>query len=433
MSLKMSSAATSLRKRHKEREGAVSAVLLSLVSGKDIVFIGPEGVGKDIIVEDACGALDGKVNRYTISSSTDKGELSSDVRSLILDDVFKANSGTMNKIADMMNGNTMICGSSADVPSEADDAYSLYDKFTIRSFIEPLCSDEAFLSAVNGKNDEQLIEKISPADIEKARKEAADIPMDDDVLEAVLSLRDRFKDSGKYVSDSRWRDSIHVMKAAAAAAGEKNVNTSYMPLLQHTLCDSPEEKDEVRASIFAVCTPGGLELSGLYTESEELLRLAVESKGAVDESAGFPRIIHCYDCNSSFPSLKRLKEHSVSRPRHTYADPHAATDSSSQDYIKYSYESLVTLLSSKYGWDLFKKSDGSDKERFLNDAKELMKRKKALDDSYENDRKDLTEGMERNFWLTEQDRKDILNMFNLRSAELAEIGSLIKDVEYILE
>jgi hypothetical protein len=143
-------------------------------------------------------------------------------------------------------------------------------------------------------------------------------------------------------------------------------------------------------------------------------------------------MIHCYDCNSSFPSLKRLKEHSISRPRHTYADPHVAAGGS-QDYIRYTYEGLVTLLSSKYGWDLFKKSDGSCKEGFLNEAKELMKRKKALDDNHENDRMKLTEDMERNFWLTEQDRKDILTMFSLRSAELAEIGSLIADVEYILE
>jgi len=431
MNGKMSSAALSLRRKHKEREDAVSAALLSLVSGKDIVFIGPEGTGKENIVEDVCTALGGRAGRYTISPSTGKEELPAGGDALILDDVFKANSGAMNAIADMMNFGK-ICGSSADVPSEADEAYSLYDRFAIRAFIGPLCSDEAFLSAVNGKKDDAPLEKIPAADVEKARNAAAGIPADDDVLETILSLRDGFKDSGKYVSDNRWKDSLYVLKVAAAAAGDKSVSISYIPLLQHMLCDSPEEKDEVRRAIFSVCTPGGLELNGLYAESEELLRLAVESKGAVDESAGFPRMIHCYDCNSSFPSLKRLKEHSISRPRHTYADPHAAAGGS-QDYIKYTYEGLVTLLSSKYGWDLFKKSDGPDKEGFLSEAKELMKRKKALDDSHESDRSKLTEDMERNFWLTEQDRKDILTMFSLRSAELAEIGSLIADVEYILE
>jgi len=429
----MSSAAGSLRNRHKEREDAVSAVLLSLVSGKEIVMIGPEGTGKDDIAKDACGIFGEKTKGYTISPSTDKDEISSEGGALILDDVFKANSGTMNRIAEMMNSGAIIFGSSADAPSEADEAYSLYDRFTIRSFIGPLRSDEVFLNAVNGKKDDAAIEKISVTDIEKIRKDAADITTDDDVLEAILSLRDGFRDAGKYVSDGRWKDSVLVMKAAAAAVGDKNVSISYIPLLQHTLCDSPEDKDEVRSAIFAVCTPGSLELNGLYTEAEELLRLAVESKGAVDESAGFPRIIHCYDCNSSFPSLKRLKEHSISRPRHTYADPHAAADSNSQDYIKYSYESLVTLLSSKYGWDLFRKSDTAVRERFLNEAEELMRRKRTLDDSYENDRKKLTDGTERNFWLTEQDRKDILAVFNLRSAELAEIESLIKDVEYILK
>ena len=429
----MNSVIQFLRKRYEEKDDAVSAVLLSLVSGKDIVLIGPEGTGKEDIAEDACKAINGKTVRYTISPSADKDELSSKVCDLlILNDVFKANGGMMNMIAEMMDRG-MICGSSADVPSEADEAYSLYDRFTIRSFIGPLCSDEAFLSMVNGKKDGNVSVSISRDDIATARKNAADIKVDDEVLEAVLSLRDGFKDSGKYVSDDRWKDSMYIMKAAAAAAGDKSVGISYVPLLQHTLCNSNEEKDEVRAFIFSVCTPGGLELNGLYAESEELLRLAVESKGAVDESAGFPRMIHCYDCNTSFPSLKRLKEHSVNRPRHTYADPHVAADSNSQDYIKYSYESLVTLLSSKYGWDLFKKSDGAEKERFLNEANELMKRKKALDDNHDDDRKKLTDGMEKNFWLTERDRKDMMTMFNLRSVELANIEGLIADVKYILE
>jgi len=107
--------------------------------------------------------------------------------------------------------------------------------------------------------------------------------------------------------------------------------------------------------------------------------------------------------------------------------------SDSQDYVKYTYEELVTLLSSKYGWDLFRKSDGTEKEKFLNEAKALKERKKVLEENYDNDRAKLVKELENNFWLTERDKKDILAAFNLRSAQLTEIDGLTADAEYILQ
>jgi hypothetical protein len=131
--------------------------------------------------------------------------------------------------------------------------------------------------------------------------------------------------------------------------------------------------------------------------------------------------------------LKRLKEHSVSRPGHTYADPHIANDAGSHDYVKYTYEELVTLLSSKYGWELFKKTDADEKKKFLSAASELRKRKEKMEDSHDGDRTKLEKELEGNFWLTVRDRKDIMTAFNLRSARFAELDGYIADTEHILE
>ncbi|MCL2785946.1 MAG: hypothetical protein FWD81_01810 [Methanomassiliicoccaceae archaeon] len=428
-------AAEAVRNVHKEKEAAVSAVFLSMFSGKGVVFIGPGGTGRGSMVSDVIGTVGGKVSRYMVSPTTDKEELIArvgDDSAIFVDDVFRANSGTLNGIADIMSsGRTIVIGSSSRMPSEDDEAYSLYDRFLFRASVGPLRSDEELLSFIGATEKGTLPEiRTSAGDVRKA---ADDVSVDDHVLSAILSLRDLFKSSGKYISDERWKDSLYALKVAAAAAGGKSVGISYIPLLQHTLWDSPEEIDGIRAAVFDVCTPGGCELNGLFSEAEELLRLAVESKGLVDENAGFPRIIHCYDCNSSFPTLRRLKEHSASRPRHTYADPHIGKDGSSQDYIKYTYEELVTLLTSKYGWDLFKKSDDGTKEKFMNAAAALRKRKETLENSHDGDRAKLEKELAGNFWLTGRDRKDIMTAFNLRSAKFAELGRCIADVEFILK
>ena len=439
MSNRIKDAAEALRIKHREREDAVTGILLSVVAGKNTVLIGPETAGKDALAADVCAAVYGKnAERYIISASTQREELLSriakDTSAMMLNDVFAANSGTLNAIADIISDNKMtLFASSADGPSESDEAFSLYDLFLIRVFVDSLRSDETFLSSIVDKKNETALPAIPFADIEAVRRTADRITVDDDVLAAILSLRDLFKNTGRSVSDLRWKGSVQMMKIAAAAAGEKSVSVSFIPLLQHTLWDWPEDIDEIKTAVFAVCTPGGLDLNGLHAEADQLLKVSVRSKGAVDESAGFPRIIHCYDCNSSFPTLRRLKEHSISRPKHTYADPNIAADSGSHDYVKYSYEGLVTLLSSKYNWDIFRKSEASEKEMLLNEAKALKKKKKELEDSHDKDRDKLTKDLEKNFWLTDRDKKDIMAMFNLRSARITEIGSLISDVEYILE
>ena len=433
MSRNIGSAIEAVRKRHKEREGVISEMFLSLISGKSMVFIGPEGSGKEALVSDVCGAAGIMPESYIISRSTAKEEIQAKGGVMVLGDVFKANSAAINRIADMISDGNTVFGSSEDVPSETDDAVSLYDIFLFRSFLEPMRSDDAFLSAVSGKKEFPVSVKIPHTEIEKARDAADNVSVDDEALAAILTLRDIFKDAGKYVSDRRWKDMLYVLRTAAAAAGEKSAGMSYIPLLQHMMWDWPEEIGEVRRAVFSVCTPGGPELNGLYAESEELLKLAVESKGMVDENAGFPRIIYCYDCNSSFPSLKRLREHHAFRPKHTYADPHTAKDAASSDYIRYTYEELVTLLTSKYEWPLFRKSEEEDRMEFLAETKALRERKTALEDNYDKDRAKLSENIEKNFWLTDRDRKDIMSVFDLRSAELADIESLIADVEFILE
>ncbi|MDR0791343.1 MAG: hypothetical protein LBE47_02260, partial [Methanomassiliicoccaceae archaeon] len=278
MSENIRAAVGSARKKNKEREGAVSAAFLSVISGRSMALIGPEGTGRETMISDVCGTVDGKkMDKHMISMSTSKDEIISkvtkDAVAIILNDVFKANSGTMNLIADIIDDpqRATVFGSSADVPSEADEAHSLYDRFLLRAFIGPLHSDETFLSSINDKRDGTATSKISSGDIEKIRNAAVDVTAEDEVLSAILSLRELFKNTGRYVSDGRWKDSVSTIRIAAAAVGERTAGISFMPLLQHILWDDPEDIDDVRASVLMMCTPGGLELNGLYAGSEHLL------------------------------------------------------------------------------------------------------------------------------------------------------------------
>lgn len=423
----------SLNETFTERESEISGLLLSVISGENIIFIGSEGADDHSLTEKVGECVDGSVSKLMVSSSTVGSEISDTNGILILDDVLNANSTAMNTIIGLMDSDrTMVCGTSRKVPNEDDDAFSLYNAFLLRCDVTSAESDEVFLNRMTSSDAVKNVVKLSADDISKIAKAAEGIEIDQTVLSAMLSLRDALAKNGKTVTDARWKNSLRLMRFAAAGIGCDKVGIEFMPLLQHILWDRPEERKEIRRLVFSTCTPKSVDVSDLMSESEEILKRVVESKGALDENAGFPRIVYCYDCDESFANLKRLRQHHVNNPRHTFADPNE-TENKVQRYKRYAFEELMTLLTSKYRWEIFKSSDAETKEQFMKETSEMKKRTDAIANGFENDRKELLKAMENNIWLSVSDRHDLMTAFDRRQEMLNTVGELISDAEMLLQ
>ncbi|HIJ00794.1 MAG TPA: AAA domain-containing protein, partial [Candidatus Methanomethylophilaceae archaeon] len=363
-----------------------------------------------------------------------------------LDEIFKANSSILNSLLTILNekkfhnGRDVIdvplyslYGASNELPETDEGLQALYDRFLFRYYVSPIRSDKNFTEVISSISDEfKPPVRLSMEDIMVNRERSRGIEVDDEVLATILSLREEFRRNDRYISDRRWKKVVEVMRVAAASLGKERVDISMLPILQHLLWDLPEEQESIRRGIFESCVSHGVNLGKLREEADELFRLAVSSRNVVDADARFPRVVYCYDCNSSFTSLEALRKHNGINPKHSYMDPFEDSRGRSRSFRKYSYEELIRMLEKDHGWQLTEKSDSPHTKLYLKEVNDLRSRLQDVLSGHSQEREKLLEDLEANIWLSQRDRKEIQLIFDHRIVLLQEISVLLDDIEKVL-
>jgi MoxR-like ATPase len=166
-------------------EDFVKALMLGVVAGEHIVVIGPPGTAKSYAVRSFAQLLNAKFYSYLLTKFTSYDELfgAIDVAALakgefrrnwsniiksdfvFLDEIFKANSAILNALLsllqerlvyDPMSGQAHSCalwtavGASNETP-EDPELVALYDRFTVKVFIDYLADDASLLKAIQAR------------------------------------------------------------------------------------------------------------------------------------------------------------------------------------------------------------------------------------------------------------------------------------------
>lgn len=258
-----------------ERDTEARLLLLSLYSGEHLLLLGPPGVGKSQLCERVSSACEGAyfqrlLTRFTVPEEL-FGPLS--LRSLeqdryrretqgylpkasvaFLDEVFKANSATLNALLTVMNERVfdngaervavpLLClvAASNELPESAElDA--LYDRFLLRRSVKQVSAAglRRLLTLPAQQAEPQQAEpRLTLAELEDVRAAAATSLVPPDVVALMSEARALLQLDGGFASDRRIARATRLLKVAACVDGRSVVALQDCLLLEHILSDAP--------------------------------------------------------------------------------------------------------------------------------------------------------------------------------------------------
>jgi MoxR-like ATPase len=298
-----------------EREDAIRAALLALLSNSHLVLLGPPGTAKSQLVTavasrfcDTAGTglsyfvylltrfttpdeLFGPVSVQGLKQDTyariTVGKLP-EVQLAFLDEVFKASSAVLNSLLELLNGRVydngttrqsvplIACfGASNEMP-QGDDLEALWDRFLLRLQVGYLC--ESSFDKLIGSSVISLAARPAPspttlsqADLAALQVRTALLPIPAAITGALVALRrDLEQQHGIIASDRRWVQCLRLLQAHALLEGRDAVEEDDLAVLAHALWSQPEQRAEIRRLVSRLANPTNARAAELKDRATEI-------------------------------------------------------------------------------------------------------------------------------------------------------------------
>ena len=294
---------TDLNNALLERETAVEAAILALLTREHLLLLGPPGTAKSLLVRSICERVDSTIyfERLLTRFSTPEelfGPLSLaaleqdqykritsgtivESHIVFLDEVFKANSAILNSLLTLINervyhesGQALpvpllsLFGASNETPGE-DGLGALYDRFLLRVTVPYLADDDSMRRLLD----------LSPApptatfsldELLEAQRHVDNLSMSSNTVEAIIAIKHGLEEDGIAASDRRWRACAHLIRAKAWLEGENETSSDHCEILHHALWSEPSQIRVVERVVSKVANPLNLEAVELEDAARDL-------------------------------------------------------------------------------------------------------------------------------------------------------------------
>lgn len=295
-----------------ERDEMILGLILGLLTGRHVLFVGPPGTAKTMLVNEFGRRLvDGRVFSYLMTKFTKPDEIigavslkgleNDDFRRILtgkvadshfvfLDEIFHANSSCANTILTILNERKyhngteivevpliMLAGATNELPPEiSDELNAFYDRFLFRFTVDYISGSE---------NLRRLLELYSgPAEptvftineLRDWQAQVRQVTLPATVANKLITLVLKIREAGVPVSDRRLKECALVLKANAFLEGRTAVEADDLRVLEHVLWMRPEDRRVFREKLYTV------NLS-FEKRARELLTEAIQIKKRMDE------------------------------------------------------------------------------------------------------------------------------------------------------
>ncbi len=457
----------------KEREAEINGSLLAVLSGENLLFLGPPGTAKTQLARSICQIIEGgNFYNYLLTSFSTPEELFGPLslkaleedefrRNIegclptahiaLLDEIFKASSAILNSLLTILNERKYhngreivdvpllsVFGASNELPEEDESLEALYDRFLFRYRLSYIQDDENFKSLLfREPEDFRPAVTIQVSEIEKLRKSANSLPVDPDIEIIITELRRNLQLQEIEISDRRWKRIVQVLKVAACSSGCSAVDRTMALLLQHMLWNLPEEREMIRKTVFKLVVSGGTNTEKLRLDAEDLktaLNIALKNE--------LPVGVLCDSCGEEFQLRENLEVHHTACPNHSYTLKQEGNkqEGNKQEGNKqegnsriYPYDNLVREIDSLHERSKKKNTlSQSQREVFEKEFETLAGRVNRVKQRLEEEKELLRNLMDANIWLSISDRNEALLLHDTGSAQLSGTETLIGEIESLL-
>lgn len=274
-----------LNARFLERDDAIEAVLLAVLSGEHIFLLGPPGTGKSDLIDTlsrafvnatyfkcamsknrGADAVMGPLDVLEFRNNghmwrKDKGFLTS-VDLAFVDEIGKMSSIVGHDMLAALNErekhevngglsvhaiplSSAFCASNEVPTDDNDDAAALWDRLLFRVIVDYVKSGRNFATLLKGALP-PVTTKIDWTDVRQAIEvEVPQVTLSQDALRAMLELRKNLKTKGIQISDRRWRKSVKALQAKAFLDGRTEIYEEDLCVLRFTLWETIPQLEDI--------------------------------------------------------------------------------------------------------------------------------------------------------------------------------------------
>ena len=265
------------------REGEIRALLVALVAREHVLLHGPPGTAKSLLANLLTEALDAKRFEVLLTRFSAPEDVFGPVsikgleqdryervtagylptaEVAFVDEIFKANAAILNSLLTILNERAYdngaqrvkvpleICIAASNELPQDESLGALYDRFLLRRHVDYLTGRDQMTALLTMASASSPMPSLDRGHLEALRDAADAVTVSEEVISAVLDIREALQREEVEVSDRRWRRCLGLVRAAAALDGETSASLRHLWPLSDALWDTPDQ----RAVVFGAVT-----------------------------------------------------------------------------------------------------------------------------------------------------------------------------------